>query len=133
MLVKMLEDITTDETCRKDDIVVAKYLYDGKYQLLHKYLDKDKKPIEFQCYEHQIEILTEQQANSFIVEIAFRKMRKFNSGIEIYQRNIVLDNVVIDEQVLYRPKTINIPLVKQVTKKVNNCRLLEKKQAKYIK
>lgn len=55
MKVRMLEDITTDDTCRKGDIIVAKYLYDGKYQLLYKYGDIDKKEIGYQCYEHQVE------------------------------------------------------------------------------
>ena len=37
MTLFMLEDITTDGSCSKGDVIVAKYLYDGKYQLLYKY------------------------------------------------------------------------------------------------
>lgn len=59
MTLLMLEDITNDGSCSKGDVIVAKYLYDGKYQLLHKYTDEKKLPIEMQCYSHQcIELAT---------------------------------------------------------------------------
>lgn len=59
MTLFMLEDITADGSCSKGDVIVAKYLYDGKYQLLHKYTDKMKTPIEMQCYSYQcIELAT---------------------------------------------------------------------------
>lgn len=53
MVLLMLEDIRNDGGCSKDDIVQARYLYDGKYQLLYKYSDESKTPIDMQCYEHQ--------------------------------------------------------------------------------
>lgn len=57
MKAKMLVNITTDDTCRKGDIVEVKYLYDGKYLLLNK-VGCDT-PIEYQAYAEQLEILKE--------------------------------------------------------------------------
>lgn len=82
MLVRMLEDITTDETCRKDDIVVAKYLYDGKYQLLYKYNDKDKKTIDYQCYQNQIKEITPDEVLKIIFVERLRTLRKHNLNIK---------------------------------------------------
>jgi len=57
--VLMLTDITVDETCRKGDICEAEYLYDGKLQLLNKVGDEN--PIEYQCYEEDVEYLSEEE------------------------------------------------------------------------
>lgn len=57
---RMLKNITTDDTCRKGDIVEVEYLYDGKYLLLNK-IGCDK-PIEYQCYKDDIHIISEKEA-----------------------------------------------------------------------
>ena len=42
---------------------------------------------------------------------------------------IVLGDTVVDEKVIWeKPKTVFLPLKKEVTKKVNNCRELESKK-----
>ena len=53
MILLMLVDITNDGSCSKGDVIKAKYLYDGKYLLLHKYNDLDKVSIDMQCYDYQ--------------------------------------------------------------------------------
>lgn len=53
MVLLMLEDITNDGSCSKGDVIKAKYLYDGKYQLLYKYNDEKQTPIDMQCYSYQ--------------------------------------------------------------------------------
>lgn len=98
MIVKMLEDIRSDGGCSKGDIVVAKYLYDGKYQLLYKYDDADKTPIDFQCYDYQVEeakeflleelelklhqALDDKDNILYIIKELRKKIKKLNKGIK---------------------------------------------------
>lgn len=52
------------------------------------------------------------------------------SGFDIKIRNVIKGGVIIDESYVLKPKQINLPIKKQVTKKVNNCRDLESKSKK---
>lgn len=49
------------------------------------------------------------------------------SGFDVKVRNVVKDGVIVDESIVLQPKQIYLPIKKQVTKKVNNCRDLESK------
>ena len=49
------------------------------------------------------------------------------SGFKVKIKNVVKDGVIIDEGYVLEPTQINLPIKKQVTKKVNNCRNLESK------
>jgi hypothetical protein len=49
------------------------------------------------------------------------------SGFDVKIKNVVKDGVIVDESIVLQPKQINLPVKKQVTKKVNNCRELESK------
>ena len=76
MTLLMLEDITADGSCSKGDVIVAKYLYDGKYQLLHKYTDEKKTPIEMQCYSYQcIELATTEDIQKALCNKVFENTR----------------------------------------------------------
>lgn len=50
-----------------------------------------------------------------------------NSGFNVKIRNVIRDGVIIDESYVLQPKQIDLPIKKQVTKKINNCRDLESK------
>ena len=68
----MLVDITNDGSCSKGDVIKAKYLYDGKYLLLHKYNDLDEVSIDMQCYEHQCVELQDKSEIDFYLKKQIR-------------------------------------------------------------
>ena len=57
------------------------------------------------------------------------KIKEFSmkSGFKVKIRKVIKDGVIIDEGYILESTQINLPIKKQVTKKVNNCRNLESK------
>lgn len=55
------------------------------------------------------------------------KRLNMKSGFDVEIRNVIKDDVIIDESYVLEPKQVSLPIKKQVTKKVNNCRDLESK------
>lgn len=49
------------------------------------------------------------------------------SGFDVKIKNVVKDGIIVDESIVLKAKQIDLPIKKQVTKKVNNCRDLESK------
>lgn len=95
---KMLVNITTNAVCRKDDIVIVKYLYDGKYQLLNKVGESSQ--IGYQCYEDQIKILSKEEALKLISKQAREFEKSINENHKVEYTKEDLKNLLKDGDIV---------------------------------